>query len=190
MFRSHREFDKLLSELRPSSNLAVSDIVRNKNLRMEAEYGDSNSEGSPYCDNLSYFPDVETSNLASNEPARNKTAEREDPYVEVLEHVYHLFKNQAATFCKAQHKELTSSAHHPTEKVSDQLSPDVMTVNDTRARRSLRANTGHSGHSGKKSSKNGSSCYFPHDVTAERVHDVYNCDPMTKVESEKQPDEN
>ena len=173
MFRSHREFDKLPSELRTSSNLAVSD-----------------TEESPYCDNLSYFPDVETANLPSNVPARNKTAEGEDPYVEVLEHVDHQFKNQAATFCKAQHEELTLSAHHTIEIVSDQLSPDVMTVNDTHALRNLRANTGYSGHSGNKSSQNDSPCYFNNVDTAESVHHVYVCDPITKVESERQPDEN
>ena len=124
MFRSHREFDKLPCQFRPSSNLAVSDI-----------------EESPYCDNLSYFPDVKTSNLPSNVPARNETTHSEEPYVEVLEHIDHRVKNQAATFCKAQHEQLTSSAHHTTEKVSHQLSPDVMTVNDTRDRRNLRANT-------------------------------------------------
>ena len=64
-----------------------------------------------------------------------------------------------------------------------------MTVNDTRARRNLRANTGYSGHSDKKSSQNDSPCYFPHDDTAEREHDVYVCDAMTNVESEKQRDE-
>ena len=65
-----------------------------------------------------------------------------------------------------------------------------MTVNDTRDRRNLRANTSYSGHSGKKSSQKSSPCYFPHDVTAKPVHDVYVCDPKTKVESERQPDEN
>ena len=107
MFKSHRDFDKLPSQLQSSSNLAVSDTE------------------SPYSDNLSYFPDVETANLPSNVPARNETADSEEPYVEVLEHVDHPVKNQAATFCKAQHEQLTSSAHHTTDKVSDQLSPDV-----------------------------------------------------------------
>ena len=173
MFRSHREFDKLPCQFRPSSSLAVSDI-----------------EESPYCDNLSYFPDVQTSNLPSNVPARNETTYSEEPYVEVLEHVDHPVKNQAATFCKAQHEQLTLSADHTTEKVSDQLSPDVMTVNDTRARQNLRANIGHSSQSGEKYSQNDSPCYFHHDVTAESVHDVYVCDPMTNVETEKQPDKN
>ena len=65
-----------------------------------------------------------------------------------------------------------------------------MTVNDTRARQNLRANTGHSSQSGKKYLQNDSPCYFHHHVTAESVHDVYVCDPMTNVETEKQPDEN
>ena len=171
MFKSHRDFDKLPSQLWPSSNLAVSDTE------------------SPYCDNLLYFPDFETANLPSSVPAGNETTDSEEPYIEVLEHVDHPFQNQAATFCKAQHEQLTSSANQTTEKVSDQLSPDVMTVNDTRARRNLTTNTGYSGHSGKQSSQKSSPCYFPHDVTAEPVHDVYVCDPITKVESEKQPDE-
>ena len=190
IFKSHRDFDKLPSQLWPSSNLAVSDTVQIGNSRMDAAYGDSFYEESPYCDNPSYFPNVETANLPSNTPARNETTHSEEPYVEVLEHIDHRVKNQAATFCKAQHEQLTSSAHHTTEKVSHQLSPDVMTVNDTRDRRNLRANTSYSGHSGKKSSQKSSPCYFPHDVTAEPVHDVYVCDPKTKVESEKQPDEN
>ena len=189
IFKSHRDFEKLPSQLQSSSNLAASDIVRNGNLRMDAEYGDSNSEESPYCDNLSYFPDVETASLPSNAPARNETTDSEELYVEVLEHVECPFKNQAATFCKAQHKQLTPSADQTTEKVSRQLSPDVMTVNDTRARGNLKASTGYSGHSGKESSQNDSPCYFPHDVTAEREHDVYICDPITKDKSEKQPDE-
>ena len=186
MFRSHREVDKLPCQCRPSSNLAVSDIVSNGNLRMDAAYGDSVNAESPYCDNPSYFPNVETANLPIDVPARNETADSEDPYVEVLEHVDHPFKNQAATFCKAQHEQLTSSANQSTEKASDELTADVITVKDTRARRNLRANTGYSGHSGKKSSQNDSPCYFPHDDTEEREHDVYVCDPITKVESEKQ----
>ena len=190
MFRTHQEFDKLPSQLRPSSNLAVSDIVSNGNSRMDAAYGDSFNEESPYCDNPSYFPNVETANLPIDVPARNETADSEDPYIEVLEHVDHPFKNQAATFCKAQHEQLTSSANQSTEKASDELTADVITVKDTRARRNLRANTGYSGHSGKKSSQISSPCYFSNDDTAERVHDVYVCDPMTNVETEKQPDEN
>ena len=172
MFVSHRDFDKLPSQLRPSSNLAVSDTE------------------SPYCDSISYFPDAETANLPSNAPARHETKDSEEPYVEVLEHFDHPVTNQAATFCKAQHEALTSSAHHTIEKVSDQLSPDVMTVNDTHALRNLRANTGYSGHSGNKSSQNDSPCYFNNVDTAESVHHVYVCDPITKVESERQPDEN
>ena len=85
---------------------------------MDAAYGDSFNEESPYCDNPSYFPNVETANLPINVPARNETADSEDPYVEVLEHVDHPFKNQAATFSKAQHEQLTSSANQSTEKAS------------------------------------------------------------------------
>ena len=65
-----------------------------------------------------------------------------------------------------------------------------MTVNDTCARGNLKASTGYSGHSGKKSSQNDSPCYFNHVDTAESVHHVYVCDPITKVDSERQPDEN
>ena len=129
MLKSFKEFEKLPAQLQPSSNLVVSDIARIGNSSMDAVHGDSNYEESQNCDNPSYFSDAEAADFPHNVAVRNKTKDSEELYVEILEHVDHPFKNQAAIFRKAQHEQLNPSAHHTIQKVSHQLSPDVITMN-------------------------------------------------------------
>ena len=88
---------------------------------MDAVHGFSKNEESPYCDNPSYYLNAEAADFPHNAPVKNETEDSEEPYVEVLEHVDHPFKNQAAIFRKAQHEHLNLSAHHTIQKVSHQL---------------------------------------------------------------------
>ena len=76
MFESDRKFEKLATQ--PTSNMRTSDTASHGS-ELDID------QASAYRDNPCYFPDVETANLPINVPARNVTADSEDPYVEVLE---------------------------------------------------------------------------------------------------------
>ena len=52
-------------------------IVPNENLSINADYGDSNNKESPYCDNPSYFHDIESANFPHNVPIRNEATDLE-----------------------------------------------------------------------------------------------------------------
>ena len=180
IFKSHKDFEKLA--VQASSNLNVSDSAAHVDLKPDTE------EESPYCDNLSYFPDVETDdNCAHVVSVFNETADLEDPYVEVLESDEHTFNNQAIVRT-IKHEKFTNTSelgtHQVIEKVPDLPSSNlnVMTMNDTVTRWNSRVDNTHGGRCRIESPYGDEPCYFPHIASAERVHDVYVCDKSVEPE--------
>ena len=169
IFKSHKDFEKLA-------------VQASSNLNATAD------EESPYCDNLSYFPDVETDDdCAHVVSVFNETADLEDPYVEVLESDEHTFNNQAIVRT-IKHEQLTNTSelgtHQVIEKVPDLPSSNlnVMTMNDTVTRWNSRVDNTHGGRCRIESPYSDEPCYFPHIASAERVHDAYVCDKSVEPE--------
>ena len=169
IFKSHKDFEKLA-------------VQASSNLNATAD------EESPYCDNLSYFPDVETDDdCAHVVSVFNETADLEDPYVEVLESDEHTFNNQAIVRT-IKHEQLTNTSelgtHQVIEKVPDLPSSNlnVMTMNDTVTRWNSRVDNTHGGRCRIESPHSDEPCYFPHIASAERVHDAYVCDKSVEPE--------
>ena len=180
IFKSHKDFEKLAAQA--SSNLNVSDSAAHVDLKPDTE------EESPYCDNPSYFPDVETDDdCAHVVSVFNETADLEDPYIEVLESDEHKFTNQAIVRT-IKHERLTNKpglgTHQAIEKVSNLRSSNsnVMTINDTVTSQSSRVDNIHSGRCRIESPYGEEPCYFPHIAPAERVHDPYVCDKSVEPE--------
>ena len=169
IFKSHKDFEKLA-------------VQASSNLNATAD------EGSPYCDNLSYFPDVETDDdCAHVVSVFNETADLEDPYVEVLESNEHTFNNQAIVRT-IKHEQLTNTSelgtHQVIEKVPDLPSSNlnVMTMNNTVTLWNSRVDNTHGGRCRIESPHSDEPCYFPHIASAERVHDAYVCDKSVELE--------
>ena len=169
IFKSHKDFEKLA-------------VQASSNLNATAD------EESPYCDSLSYFPDVETDDdCAHVVSVFNETADLEDPYVEVLESDEHTFNNQAIVRT-IKHEQLTNTSelgtHQVIEKVPDLPSSNlnVMTMNDTVTRWNSRVDNTHGGRCRIESPYGDEPCYFPHIASAERVHDAYVCDKSVEPE--------
>ena len=183
IFKSHKDFEKLAAQ--GSSNLNVSDSASHVGSKPDTD------EESPYCDNPSYFPDVETDDdCAHVVSVFNETADLEDPYTEVLESDEHIFTNQAIVRT-IKHEQLTNKSelgtHQVIEKVSDLPSSNlnVMTMNDTVMPQNSRVDSTYGGRCRIGSPYDDEPCYFPHIAPAERVHDAYMCDKSSRVEPEK-----
>ena len=180
IFKSHKDFEKLAAQ--GSSNLNVSDSASHVGSKPDTD------EESPYCDNPSYFPDVETDDdCAHVVSVFNETADLEDPYIEVLESNEHTFNNQAIAR-EIKHERLMNKpelkTHQAIENVTELLSSNsnVMTMNDTVTSQHSRVDNIHGGHCRVESPYGDKPWYFPHIAPAERVHDVYVCDKSEEPE--------
>ena len=190
IFKSNRDFEKLA--IQPSTlNLAASATVSHRNLELVSDQDVYNSEESPYCDNIAFFPDVETNDCKGIVSVCNEATDSDEPYVEVLEKNDHTFNNQAIVR-KTKHEGLTtyskSETYLPVEKASNLLPSDVMTANVPRD--NLKVDITHGGRFDNQPPYNGNLGYFPRFAPSERVCDEYVCDQTAWVEPEKQAEEN